>query len=142
MNSAIERLLNLRVADVMRREVVAVSADDTMAAVADRFLELGISGAPVVNSQKKCVGLLSATDFVRTVGENSPAAQRSGKERVEAHMSRVVVSINVDRTMIDAAREMCAQHVHRLPVVDRAGMLVGLLSSLDLVAAVVAAVEE
>jgi CBS-domain-containing membrane protein len=142
MNSAIERLLNLRVADVMRREVVTLSAGDTMAAAADRFLAVGISGAPVVNSQKKCVGLLSATDFVRKVGESTHAARQSGKEWVEAHMSRVVVSIGADRTMIDAAREMCAQHVHRLPVVDCDGKLVGLVSSLDLVAAMVAAMEE
>ena len=44
--------------------------------------------------------------------------------------------------MIDAAREMCAQHVHRLPVVDAGGKVVGLVSSLDLVAAMVGALEE
>ena len=42
MNSTIERLLSLRVADVMRREVITLSPDDTMAAAAARMLELGV----------------------------------------------------------------------------------------------------
>ena len=74
-------------------EVVTLSADDTLAVAAARFMERGISGAPVVNSQQKCVGVLSATDFVRQVGEHSAAAGQSGKQWVEAHMSRPPVSI-------------------------------------------------
>ena len=46
MNSAIERLLHLRVADVIRHEVMTLSPHDTMSDAADRFLELGISGDP------------------------------------------------------------------------------------------------
>jgi len=34
------------------------------------------------------------------------------------------------------------QHVHRLPVIDHAGTLVGLISSLDVLAALVGAIEE
>ncbi len=130
MNSTIERLLSLRVADVMRREVITLSPDDTMAAAAARMLELGVSGAPVVNSAQKLIGMLSNTDFVRKIAEHDAQTGCVGKEWVEDQMTRTLVSICVDHPMLDAAREMCAQHVHRLPVVDRAGKLVGLVSSL------------
>jgi CBS domain-containing protein len=41
-----------------------------------------------------------------------------------------------------AAKIMCLQHVHRLPVVDASGKPVGIISSMDLVAALSNAAEE
>jgi CBS-domain-containing membrane protein len=63
-------------------------------------------------------------------------------EDVRTYMSPSVRSIDADATLIDAARAMCGKHVHRLPVLDARGKVVGLISSLDLVAAVVHAIEE
>jgi CBS domain-containing protein len=57
-------------------------------------------------------------------------------------MSPSVWSIDADATLIDAARLMCGKHIHRLPVLNREGKVVGVISSLDLVAAMVHAVEE
>jgi CBS-domain-containing membrane protein len=144
MNSAIERLLSLRVADVMHRNVMTVSADTTMTEAAQSFLRREVSGAPVVDQREQCVGILSAVDFVRRAVQGCPsrAANRSGEDHVRTYMSPSVRSIGADATLIDAARSMCGKHIHRLPVLDREGTVVGVISSLDLVAAVVHAIEE
>ena len=63
--AALNRLVSLRVADVMSRQVVPVYTHQTMAEAAAVFIEHGISGAPVLDEQGHCVGILSAADFVR-----------------------------------------------------------------------------
>jgi CBS domain-containing protein len=141
MNSAIERLLSLRVADAMRREVTSLSADLSMTEAAKGLLYNKVSGVPVVDARDHCVGILSAVDFVRREVE-SPTPDRNGGDKVRTYMSSSVYSIESVATLIDAARAMCRHHVHRLPVLDHTGHVVGLISSLDLVAAMVHAIEE
>lgn len=162
MNSAIERLLSLRVSDVMTRDVVSVPADRAMPVAAATLVDSRISGAPVVNEGGRCVGVLSAADFVRravwtdedvrpkrtreccpsTTPETDGDRHRPATDLVASYMSPAVHSVNVGRPFMDAARLMCQHHVHRLMVLDDDGRLAGVLTSLDLVAALIAAIEE
>jgi len=144
MNSAIERLLSLRVADIMRRNVVTIMAAATMTEAAESFLRHKVSGVPVVDEDGHCAGVLSAADFVRREVQPLQRRTENGEsvEDVRTYMTPSVHSIDSDATLIDAARAMCGKHVHRLPVLDTRGKVVGVMSSLDLVAAVVHAIEE
>jgi len=149
MNSAIERLLSLRVGDVMKAQVRELSAGSSMSEAAECFLKHQISGAPVVDDQHRCVGILSALDFVRREHDLVAGKQSSGKsadslssERIEQTMTRAVKSVTRDTTLMQAARVMCEAHVHRLPVLDVARRPIGMISSMDVVAAMVQAIEE
>ena len=64
MNSSIERLLSLRVVDVMKRDVICISANATMADAAKTLVSHEVSGAPVIDEQGYCVGILTRADFV------------------------------------------------------------------------------
>src|SRR5262245_36593457 len=68
MTFALDRLESLRVGDVMNREVISVSAAQHMIAASPGVVEHGISGAPVIDEQGRCVGVISAADFVRREG--------------------------------------------------------------------------
>lgn len=164
MNSAIERLLSLRVGDVMQREVVEVPATADMVSASEILLRHGISGAPIVDYTGRCIGILSAGDFMKkscrcgrarqlhdvasdtpsngraTNGERTECATKQGQ--VTQYMSSNIRSTTAEQTLLDAARQMCDSHVHRLPVLDRTGRAVGFISSLDIVAALVTAIEE
>ena len=157
MNSAIERLLRLSVKHVMAKDVVVIASHATMARAAETLSTSGISGAPVVDEQAHCVGILSAADFVQReasreeeteheLTQESPARPYQvsvvADDLVSAHMTSAVQSIAEDASLIDASRVMCNGHVHRLPVLDEAGHVVGMVSSLDLVAATIHAIEE
>ena len=61
---------------------------------------------------------------------------------VQSFMTEDVRSIAEMETIMDAARAMCVSHIHRLVVLDEQGRPTGLISSLDLVAAMVKAIEE
>ncbi len=155
MNSAIERLLGLRVADVMQRDVITVSESDPVAKAAQVLIDAEISGAPVVDVQGRCVGMLSAADFVRQLAigheyefvvRRHPLAaievERKNEDLVASHMTPEVLGIAPEANLVQVARRLCAQHVHRLVVLDPDRRLLGIVSSLDVVAALVAAIEE
>ncbi len=143
MDSAVDRLLTLKVKDVMTRQVVCVAKDQTLAAAAQLFVDKGISGAPVVDGGGYCVGILSAIDYVRREhvlqGKWDEGAHG---DRVQNEMSAGVRSVTPEQTLLTAARMMCEKHVHRLPVLNLDGKPVGLITSMDVVAALVNAIDE
>ena len=153
MQVTIDRLLSLRVSDVMTRRVVQVSEADSMAHAAAVMLKNKVSGTPVTDSSERCVGMLSAIDFMRrqhadtkpgmpVQDQNVVAAVALNKDLVQQHMSAPVQAIDPDCSLAKATQKMCRSHVHRLPVIGADGRIVGIISALDIVAAVMNAVEE
>ena len=155
MNSAIERLVGLRVSDIMNTDVMTVSESDDMLDAAKRICAAEVTGAPVVNATGECVGVISASDFVaRDAGahELQLLTRTSPKEPyhieylndnlVGTHMSPLVQTIRQDALVIAAGRIMCSEGIHRLIVVDEHQHPVGIISTLDVVATMVAAVDE
>jgi CBS domain-containing protein len=159
----LDRLSSLRVADVMNRDVVQLPSSMTMGKAAKTLAERQISGAPVVDEQGRCVGVLSTTNFVyreasRQAAEETPRAGEAHRlvtasgapihietipeEAIFTHMSPAVQTISPDAPLVEAARIMCAEHVHRIPVTDESARVVGMITSLDLVAAMVGVIDE
>ena len=59
------RLQSLTVADVMTRRVTAIPGCARMQEAARILAEADASGAPVVDAAGRCIGVLSATDFLK-----------------------------------------------------------------------------
>jgi CBS-domain-containing membrane protein len=57
-------------------------------------------------------------------------------------MSHAVQSIAAHRSLLAAARMMCDGHLHRLVVLDAAGRPEGMISTMDVVAALLNTVDE
>ena len=154
MNTAIERLLTLRVKDIMRNDVLVIRESDRMSDAAQTLSDAEVTGAPVVDAAGRCTGILSASDFVgRDAGTNCTgpllASEHGGyqvdlahDELVSTHMSPVVQTVSSETPIMQAARILCQEHIHRLVVIDPEQRPIGLASSLDFVAAMVAAIEE
>lgn len=170
MNSAIERLISLKVIDLMTRHVVCISQNATMGEAAQRMCEKNIGGMPVTDEQGRCVGIITTTDFthrdqnrtetggmlvlddefaiqdefsVRNGGAWSPVRiAYVAEDRVKTHMTPTLQTVNEDSSLLTAARIMCDEHIRRLVVLDESARPVGVIGSLDVVAAMVNAVEE
>jgi len=61
-------LLDLTAADVMSRDVITIPTNMSLPAAARLLWQAGLSGAPVVDADERCVVVLSATDFLRWSG--------------------------------------------------------------------------
>lgn len=163
MEHIYERLQQLKVADCMNTTVVPISVNHTMREAAAVLRKYGISGAPVVDEHGRCVGMLSAADFVRREVDNHNAMPPSAYARAEhaedarpvplelgetaedlvsKYMATAVQSVQPQTPLIAAAQTMCGSHIHRLPVLDESGRPLGMITSLDLTAALVHAVHE
>jgi CBS domain-containing protein len=156
MNGPLKRLWELRVEDAMSTDIVTIAAHSTMSEAARRLLQAQVSGAPVVDEQGRCVGVLSGGDFVKRDAQRSegPEAalefdpvqgyqvQSEANDLVCNQMSVAVQTIDPHLPLLEAARYMCLQHVHRLIAVDDSHRPIGVVSSLDLSAAVLKIIEE
>lgn len=129
----VDRLATLRVQEVMSPTCLTVQADQTMDAAAEKFLEHRVSGMPVVDVEGQCIGVLSATDYIWHERSGTP------DDPVELYMSPRVISVHSEQLLLDAAVAMVAHHIHRVVVVDHEQRAIGVVSSLDVVNAVVSA---
>lgn len=147
-----------RVGDVMTTEVVPVSVNQTMAEAARLMADRSLTAAPIVDEYGHCVGMLAGSDFMRkqTVGDDEPTlagkqhelVQEPGSEAfhiaeaqtdlVGSYMAPGVQCVEPTATLAEAARIMCAQRVHQLPVLDAHSHPVGIVTSLDILAAALA----
>ena len=139
MDVGIERLIELRVANVMTKGVITVLASQDLPAISAIFVDNGISAAPVVDDQGVCIGMLSGCDFL--FRESDEAGDAEG-QTAGTMMSQSVQTIDAGASLVAAARMMCTAHLHHLPVIDENSRPIGILSTLDVVAAMVNVVDE
>jgi CBS domain-containing protein len=111
---------------------VVVSECDALAAVAELMAGFEISGLPVVDSNDHLVGVITQTDLVRLRGSTMPWSGWHGL-LVRDVMTRPAKTIEQSSALDAAARQMTADGVHRLVVVDGKQFPIGVISGSDLV---------
>ena len=65
MHEMFDRILSLQVGDVMASEPITIDLSASMEDVAKIFASHGLHSAPVVDENDKCVGIITASDFVK-----------------------------------------------------------------------------
>ena len=127
--------------------VVTVSPTTTLKRVAELMVEHAISGLPVVDADRRVLGVVSEGDIVTgeaagTGGEAmiararalaDPSAVAIPRTAGEA-MTAPAVTITPHESMVAAAHRIADRGVNRLPVVDEDGKLVGIVARADIVA--------
>ncbi len=134
------------VGDVMTRDVATVTADTGYKRIADLLVQRNISGVPVVDEQDHVLGMVSEADLLAKLQypdrvprhplvtrRTSRASRRADGDIAGELMSCPPVTIGITATVEQAARLMDAARVKRLPVLDDAERLVGIVSRRDLV---------
>lgn len=141
----------MRVGDIMTRDVWTVSPATSLKEAAEELVGHGISGAPVVDANGRVVGVVSEADIVARVrgvdagrltllvhllapGDDDHL-RRLTAETVGDAMTAPALTVRETRPVQRAAALMVDHDVKRLPVVDEAGRLTGILSRSDVVRA-------
>jgi hypothetical protein len=112
------------VREAMNSEVFSVGPDELTSDVFGYLIALGVQAAPVVDDAGVPLGLVSLRDLRRV-----PAGP------VKTAMSRPPVTVRDDAGIEEAGRLQAVTGLHHLVVVDRDGRTVGVISSLDVVRA-------
>jgi CBS domain-containing protein len=144
----------MTVRDVMTTSVISVQIDTPLKEVASLLVEHGISGVPVVDDERRVVGVVSETDLVlketgvdavphraleRLLGESK--ATRSYRTKLGATtasqaMTAPAITIMASRSLAEAARLMTRHRVNRL-IVEDDSRIVGIVTRADLIRAYV-----
>jgi CBS domain-containing protein len=140
----------MRVAELMTTDVLTVGVDAPLKQVAELLAGRGISGAPVVDAAGHLVGVVSEADILakerrpqrqsrlgRMLGYTEQQSPKAAARTAGEAMTSPPVTIAADRRADAAAALMLDRQVNRLPVVDRDGKLVGIVTRADLVRAFV-----
>lgn len=155
----ISKQMSKTVTDVMSRDPIVVRKETPLKEAIQILAEKRISGIPVVDDVGKLVGIISETDLMwQETGVTPPAyimfldsviyLQNPGTYERELHkalgqtvgevMSHNPVTISPGKTVKEAAQLMHDRSVHRLPVIDSASQVVGILTRGDIVRAMAA----
>jgi len=125
----------LRVADLMTLDPVVVEVDAPIETAEALLSSYRISGLPVVDGGR-LVGVISRADLL---GNGSPTISsllrgHASRLRVAEVMSVPPITVPLTATLVEAARVMRDEHIHRLVATDDAGRPIGVLAASDYVA--------
>jgi CBS domain-containing protein/anti-sigma regulatory factor (Ser/Thr protein kinase) len=124
--SRVEELsYELKIADVMTRNIYTVTPDMQIVEVLDLFRRSRISGAPVI-ADGKMIGIISLEDLIRAMERGN------GHARARSYMTTDVMTVYSYDSVVTALETFARTHVGRFPVVDEHGQLVGMLTKGDI----------
>lgn len=158
--------MNLAARDIMTAPVITCSQETSVQDALALMREKGISGLPAVDGDGRAVGIVSQNDILKGIAfahgptdflESFKADRRKASTvmlemvleqgralAVERYLSRPIADVMtrdlIACTPATALADVCAaaakQRVHRIVVLDPDGKVVGIISTLDLVAKV------
>jgi CBS domain-containing protein len=113
------------VKEIMNREVFCVGPDAPAGETLHGILSLGITGAPVVDAGHRPLGMVSIRDLIRQPDE----------AKVSCLMKAPAGVVNLSCSISEVGHRLAESGYHRMVVVDDAGCVAGVVSSLDVVRA-------
>lgn len=146
-----ELVLAARVAsELMAPDPISIRAEASAAEALTLFTEKGIHAAPVIDEAGRPIGVLSRSDllvhqvehakyraggpeyfFEPTFESDGQAGAGPSKTKVADLMTPAVFAVSPDTPVHRVVSDMVGLHVHRLFVVDSDGVLIGVISTMD-----------
>lgn len=120
-----ELAYELKIEEVMTPGVKTMTPDNTMQEVLDFFRTAHVSGAPVLCGDE-LVGVVSMEDLIRCLLQSDLAAP------IARYMSHKPITVVSDGSVIDALKIFFNARKGRLPVLNKEGKLVGILTKGDI----------
>jgi predicted transcriptional regulator len=155
MKKTTKPLLTLIAGDLMSGPVLAIPRAMSLRGAAHLLSQAAISGAPVVDDNGRCIGVISSTDFVAWADKGKEASkvhpqscgcfhsawevhdlQQVPTDEVGEYMTADPVTVPQEMEIIELAQIMRNAHIHRVIVVDDNDRPIGVVSSTDILAAV------
>lgn len=115
--------MKIRVVDYMTRNVYTLSPEATVADAIKLIKETGHDSFPVVDSERRLVGYVSAVDIVGAKPET----------KIKDVMSKQLYVAREFMDLRDVARVMFRTGHSKLPVVDESNRLIGIISNADVI---------
>jgi CBS domain-containing protein len=117
-----------RVSEVMTRDVEVIRPDDTLKRAAQLMDDLNVGSLPVCE-RSDLIGMITDRDItVRAVADGMDP----NETRVSEVMTAQAHSCTEDQTIEEVMAQMGDMQIRRLPVVNKGGQIIGIVSLGDL----------
>jgi CBS domain-containing protein len=138
----------LTAADLMTAPVMCIPHETPLQEAARLLCRSEISGAPVVDAQGRCLGVLSSKDFVTWAGAEGEAISfiapwgevvdvaDSPDNEIRHYMTANLIAVEPSTPIGILAQMMVNSHIHRVLVVVDQGRPSGIVSSTDILTAI------
>jgi len=114
----------LRVRDAMRAEVITAKPEDDVKDVARKLVKEGIDHLPVVDEEKRLMGIVTSWDLARAIAND--------KRKLSEIMTRRVITALENESIDVVARRMAKHNISGVPVVDEANIVIGIITTDDI----------
>jgi CBS domain-containing protein len=155
MLATTKTLPELTASDLMTPAVVTLPRHLSLSVAANLLAHAHITGAPVIDENGTCIGVISGSDFIRWARNHRQAdlepanslevcadwqmidqeVEESELQVVGRYMTADPITAGMDTTIQELARMMLEDHIHRVVIVDGHDRPIGIVSSTDLLAA-------
>jgi CBS domain-containing protein len=146
----------LTAADLMTTPVRTIPQETSLREAANLLTRDRISGAPVVDADGRCIGVLSSSDFVTWAGKDgngevihfiAPWGETididdSPENEIRHYMTAQPVTVAPTAPIGELAQKMVDAHIHRVLVVVDQNRPQGIVTSTDILAAVARAAQQ
>lgn len=136
----------MKVKEIMTKDLTAAEPTMTVRELIELFHQSGLSSVPVVNEEGRIVGVISERDIIEgalpgyfevlygitDMNHLSQKLREIEHDRIEFYMTPEVIKIEEDEDDLTAADLMIRKNIKSLPVVNKDGILVGMLRRIDL----------
>ena len=118
------------IADLMTTRVVTVDVDTTLLEAIDLFVKHGFRHLVVTDADQRLAGVLSDRDALRHMARGNDARTAT----VGAVMKYEAIVVRPDTPVTEATDLLRAHRINCLPVVDAGRILLGIVTTTDLLA--------
>lgn len=118
--------MDLKVSDVMTKQVITLFPDRKVSRAKELMKIQQISGIPVVDRNKKLLGIISVQDIIHALEYDKI------DEPLYTMMTSPVITAKPGETLSSMVEKFNTYKVHRFPVVDDENTLVGIVTREDI----------
>jgi len=118
----------LKAKDLMTKEVITVNEKMSVVDLAKILCENKISGVPVVDKDKKLVGVVTEKDLINIIFSGNVRNTKVGDI-----MSRNIIKFTPDTDIDKIALAISEKNVRRVIIVDDKDKVVGIVSRRDII---------
>lgn len=130
----------LRAKTIMKKDVITVHPETPLDKVIDILIQRNITGMPVLNDDSSIAGIITEKDILHFLLDQNILDMMNNRLLCETTVYHVMTSDVVTFDEDTALTLICEALVHRnfrrVPIVDKDGKLVGIISRKDIMAVI------
>ena len=130
----------LQAQTIMKKDVVTIHPETSLDKVIDLLIERNITGIPVLNDDSTLAGIITEKDILNFLIDQDVIDLSNDRILCEttAHhvMTTNIVSFEMDTPLVNICESLVSRNFRRVPIIDKNGKLVGIISRKDIIAVI------